>query len=131
MVVYASSCVSQISFCFQTSRREKQQCQKFFKKLIISLSSLDSYLHSGTAREFFGSWSNAAHSGTWVVADRWAQQATHLEGPKGKALAVYPDKYAHLLLSASFIDKLSTHQLSGRSKRFLIPPGTQCWPSFV
>ena len=81
----------------------------FLKELTLSLSSLDSYLHSGIVRKFFD-----AYSGNWVVADRCAQQVAHLEGPKGKALT--EDQYVHLLLNASFFDKLSTHQFPGRNK---------------
>lgn len=78
--------------------------------MILPLSSLDSYLHSGTARKFF----DAAHSGSWVVADWCTQQVAHLEGTKGKALT--EDQYVHLLLNASFSDELSPHQFSHRNK---------------
>lgn len=116
-ILVASGSLHQLFLCksdeflFSSAAGEKKHSDRgFLKELILPLSSLDSYLRSGTARKFF----DAAHSGNWVVADRCTQQVAQLEGPKGKALT--EDQYVHLLLNASFSDELSPHQFSGRNK---------------
>lgn len=78
------------------------------KKLIISLLSLDSYLHFVTAREFFAAQSNTAHSGAHVVADQGPQQVAHQEDPKGKALAEGSRQICSLVAQCFPADKLST-----------------------
>ena len=116
-ILVASGSLHQLFLCksdeflFSRAAGEKKHSDRdFLKELLLPLSSLDSYLRSGTARKFF----DAAHSGSWVVADWCAQQVAHLEGPKGKALT--EDQYVHLLLNASFSDELSPHQFSRRNK---------------
>lgn len=90
-------------FIFKNSRRIKHSARGFLKELILSLSSLNSYLHSGTARKFF----DAAYSGNWVVADWCAQQVAHLEGPKGKALTE-----DHMFTYCSMLPSLINFQLT-------------------
>ena len=71
-ILVASGSLHQLFLCksdeflfSRTAGEKKHSDRGFLKELLLPLSSLDSYLRSGTARKFF----DAAHSGSWVVAD--------------------------------------------------------------
>lgn len=111
MAVYTnSSCVNQMSFYFQEQQEKKTQCQRFFKRvdpLTLILEFLSALWYS--QKVLWCCLFRQLGSG-WLMCPA--------SGSPGRAQGKSIDRgsYVHLLLNASFFDKLSTHQFSGRNK---------------